>query len=246
MYIAVSAPHREQIPLHRICCHPSLWMSATNFILRFERFPVFIPDPFLLRFPMCEAYALAGNARKCILHTRYLSGQAMKLSRYSDREIFIPFTNPYPQARKNKLSEKFLFCSSHNEKAAVLPPSLAKPLPVCFSFFPITLLEPAYLLCPSLIWLIIFKPGTAFYNPSSPTPSLHMLAGLKILHLLYAEPFCHAGKPSSPCIHKFLLIIDHHKGHKAQFQQSINAEQVFLHTAPVVCQYIYLTMSGYL
>lgn len=73
-----------------------------------------------------------------------------------------------------------------------------------------------------------------------------MLAGLKMLQLLFAEPFRHTGKPSAPVIHELLLIINHHKRQKPKLQQSMDTEQIFLRAAPVICQHIDPAMIGYL
>ena len=54
-------------------------------IFRFERFPVFFPDTFLLRFlmfPQRHGFPPLARHAKCTHNARYLSGQGMKFSRF--------------------------------------------------------------------------------------------------------------------------------------------------------------------
>ena len=98
------------------------------------------------------------------------------------------------------------------------------------------------LFCPPFIWFVLLKPGTALKYLDLPTPPLHVLADFKMPQFPFCKSLCHMGQPSSSGIHKPLFIINHYKGKKAQFPQSINPKQIFLYATPVICQHIYPTM----
>ena len=50
--------------------------------------PIFIPDPFLSRFPRCIFRA---RHAECIFSARYLSGQVIQFSRYCEGSGLMPF-----------------------------------------------------------------------------------------------------------------------------------------------------------
>jgi len=68
---------------HGICCYPACTWQAENLFL--SVLPVLIPGPFLLRFTFRSV--LSDRVRKKAYSTAgYPSGQAMKFSRFSERE----------------------------------------------------------------------------------------------------------------------------------------------------------------